>query len=308
MSKDPQSQDDPLEEAVEAFRQMTVPDRPPDAGVLARLATVAGETAAAVPVPSSSKRRHLMRVAVPSAAAALLLLGGAAVFLLTATPAPTLADVVKAAEKHKLVKFKQVQTTDTKDMVGASTESTVYADLKAPRFRSESLNRFQDPDDRTELIEEVNVSVQDATKGRHLMINTHPGGKLLPPRKDAWLGGGRGEGKKGKSYLENLQEFQQKKGVTSGKDKLDGRETVKYRFEEEGNTNTMWVDAATKLPVRLEYEMVDPTPDITRNKWVWTDYEWDPELPKGFKSLDALFDTTPPKDYKLTDDTKKDKE
>jgi len=247
-----------------------------------------------------------MRLVVSSAAAALLLLGGVAVFLLTATPSLTLADVVKAAGKYKLVKYKQVQTTDTKDLVG-TTESTMYADLKAARSRSESLNRFQDPDDRTKLIEEVNVSVQDATKGRHLMTNTHPGGKLKPPRKDAWLGGGRAEGKKGKSILENLQEFQQKKGVTSGKDKLDGRETVKYRLEEDGNTTTLWVDRTTKLPVRMEYEMIDPTPNITRNKFVWTDFEWDPELPKGFKDLDALFDTTPPKGYQLDDQTKKDK-
>jgi hypothetical protein len=303
MSDNRQPQDDPLEEAVKAFRQMSVPARPPDAGVLAQLATARGDSTPAVPVPSSSKRRYLMRLAVPSAAAALVLLGAAA-FLLTATPSPTLADVVKAAEKHKLVKFKETQTTETKDGGSGTTESTVYADLKAPRSRSESHNLFQDPDDRAKRIEEVNVSVQDATKGRWLMTGTHPGGKLKPPKKDAWLGG-CGKGKS--TLLENLQEFQQKKGVISTKDKLNGRETVKYRFEADGNTTNLWVDAATKLPVRMEYEMVDPTPNITRNKWVWTDYEWDPELPKGFKNLDALFDTTPPEGYKLDDQTKKDK-
>jgi hypothetical protein len=305
MGDNRQPQDDPLEEAVNAFRQLTVPDRPPDAGVLARLGTAPGETTPVVPVSASPKWRFLMRLAVPSAIA-LLLLGGGVLVVLTNTPSPTLADVVKAAQKYKLVKYKQVQTTDSKDHVGAMTESTVYADLKALRFRIESLNRFQDPDDRTNFIEEVNVSVQDVPKGRHLMTNTHPGGKVRPPRKDAWLGRAGGAENR-KSFLENLQEFQQKKGVTKLKDKLGGVETIRYRLEEDKQTVSIWVDAKTKLPVRMEQEFTDPTPDITRNRFVWTDFEWDPKLPKGFKNLDALFDTTPPEGYALTDETKNDK-
>jgi hypothetical protein len=305
MSDDRRPRADPLEEAVQAFRRMTVPDPPPDADVLARLGTAAADATPAVPVPFSPKRRYLMRLVVPSAAA-LVLLGTAAVFLLTTTPSPTLADVVQAAEKHKLVKYKQVQTTDTRDMVGASTESTVYADLKALRFRSESRHHFQDPDDRTKFIEEVSVSVQDAAKDRHLMTNTHAGGKVQPPRKDAWLGR-LGGAKDGKTFLQHLREFQQKKGVTQVKDKLSGVETIKYRLEEDRQTVSLWVDAKTKLPVRMEQEFTDPTPDITRNKFVWTDFEWDPELPRDFKNLDALFDTTPPGGYTLTDDTRNDK-
>jgi hypothetical protein len=305
MSDNPQPPDDPLEEAALAFRQMAVPDRPRDAGVLAQLAAASGETGPAAPVSSSLKRRYLMRLVVPSAAA-LVLLGGTAVFLLTATPSPTLADVVKATEKHKLVKYKQVQTTDTKDMVGGSTESTVYVDLKSLRYRSASLNRFQDPDDRAKFIEEVNLSIVDTSRGRHLMTNTHPGGKVLPPRKEAWLGRAGGA-RKSKSFLENLQEFQQQKGVTQVKDKLDGVQTIKYRLEDDKQTVSLWVNAKTKLPVRMEQEFTDPTPDITRNKFVWSDFEWDPKLPKGFKNLDALFDTTPPEGYKLTDETKTDK-
>src|SRR5207245_2918460 len=79
------------------------------------------ESTQPVSVPSSLRRRYLMRVVIPSTAA-LVLLGGAALFLLTATPSPTLADVVKAAKKHKLVKYKQTQTTDSKDIVGAQRE------------------------------------------------------------------------------------------------------------------------------------------------------------------------------------------
>jgi hypothetical protein len=57
----------------------------------------------------------------------------------------------------------------------------------------------------------------------------------------------------------------------------DGRETVKYRLEEDGNTTNFWVDANTKLAVRMEYEMINPTPNIRRNRFVFSDFVWEPE-------------------------------
>jgi hypothetical protein len=218
------------------------------------------------------------------------------------TPALALGDVVAAAKKHKLVKFKHKQTDSTKDG-DFSRESTYYADLKSVRFRSESRHKFQDPDERDKVIEEVSVSVQDVPNRRWLMTNTHPGGKLLPPRKDAVLMriGDEKETKKGKSLLENLEAFQKKKGVTSGKDTLGGREMIRFRLEEENSTTSLWVVAKTKLPFRLEYELVTPT---TTHKFVSTDYEWDPPLPKGFATLDALFSARPPEGYTIEDRTK----
>ena len=106
-----------------------------------------------------------------------------------------------------------------------------------------------------------------------------------------WVGPGN---KDYKSFLGAIREFQRKKDVTSGKETLDGRETVRYRLEEGGNVANVWVDANTNLPVRMEYQMIDPTPDITRNTYVWSDFEWDPELPQGFKGLDELFSARPP--------------
>lgn len=58
-----------------------------------------------------------MRLFVPSAAVALVLLGGLALSLLNSTPSVALADVVKAAENHNLVRFKQTQITETTDPV-----------------------------------------------------------------------------------------------------------------------------------------------------------------------------------------------
>ena len=89
---------------------------------------------------------------------------------------------------------------------------------------------------------------------------------------------------------------------------------MKYRVEEKFKTTILWVDAVTKLPVKLEHELTDPKilhPSVTCMKFTLTDFEWDPEL-KGFMNLDQLFDTTPPKGYKVDDlrekqDEKRDK-
>jgi outer membrane lipoprotein-sorting protein len=127
---------------------------------------------------------------------------------------------------------------------------------------------------------------------------------MKPPRKDAWLGR-IGEGRKHwKTFLENLQEFSKKKGVTSTMDKLGDREVMRFRHEADNRTDTLWVDLKTNLPVRMETQLSDPNPDTTRITFLDTEYEWDPPLPKGVKNLDELFSTTPPPGYTLDDQTK----
>jgi hypothetical protein len=302
MSENQQPTPDPLDEAIAAFQRMAVPKRPPDAEVLASLGAPREGTTRPVLDPTSLKRRYLMRLVVPSAAAVLLVAGGLGVWLLNGTAPIALAQVVQAAEKHKLVRYKQTQTDTHADGTVATLDNTVYADLKALRFRAESRHRFMDPDDRLNFIAEVNISVQDPPNNRWLMTNTHAGGKVLPPRKDAWLGRIGEERKNWKSFLENLKEFQQKKGVTSGKDTLGGREMIRFRLEEDNKMTALWVDAKTRLPFRMEHEIATPT---VTYRFVQTDFEWDPPLPKGIRNLDELFSTTPPKGYTLDDQTQK---
>jgi hypothetical protein len=307
---------EPLDEAFDALRRMPVPERPPDGELLARLA--AGTSPAAEPV-TLSRRRTLMRVVSWSAAAATLA-AAAAVFLLAGPPSTALADVLQAAEKHKLVKYKLTQTTDDKQNGNATGTSTAYADLKAPRFRTESRGMTLN-----NTVESVSVFVEDGRKDvcLHLLSETVIEGnvdkdtpdllkKILTdgrfPRKEARLTKASGDftpatDNVDKSILENLRELEQHKGVTATKDKRDGKELLKFRLEDGNTTTTLWVDRATKLPFRLEREITDQTANISRNHWVLSDFEWDPEL-KGVKDADELFSVTPPAGYKVSDETK----
>jgi hypothetical protein len=221
-----------------------------------------------------------MRVLVPSAAAAAVLLGVAGlVFLHTSSPI-ALAGVIKAAEKHKLLRVTRTQLTETTDRVAPRGEltSTEYWDLKAPRTRAES-----------RVGDQALLDVQDYVKGRQLMTNSKTKTATVFLRKA-----------QKRSFLDNLRKLQERKETTSAKDTLDGREIVKYSLKEGNNTTALWVNPKTRLPVRLEYEMINPTPTITLNRYTWTDFAWDPELP-GVSSLDELFSTVPPQGYQVTE-------
>jgi hypothetical protein len=224
-----------------------------------------------------------MRLLLSSAAAALLLAGTLGLLVLHGTVPSAVADVVKAARRHKLVRYKQQQT-----VFKEVTVSTCYADLMARRLRSES--RGERPDG-----EPVLVSVQDGA--RRLTTDSR--------QKTAWLD----LTPKGfRSFCCSLEDFELNKGVSQAKDRLGDLATVKYCFRGGNQASSLWVDAKTRLPVRMEQELTDPGVNIVRERFVWSDFEWDPELPGGFRNLDDLFSTRPPEGYALDDRAKKEKQ
>jgi outer membrane lipoprotein-sorting protein len=294
MSTDPEP--DPLDAVFDAIRREPVPDRPPDAELLAWLA--AGPSPAAQPV-TLARRRMIMRIAKWSLAAAVLAAVGAAV-LFTSSANIALADVLKAAENHKLVKFKATATITYHP--GGEEENTetkvelVYADLRAARFRQESPEAVRGP------FRSSGYAVYDYTKDRCLGVyNNQPTD-------------GAGAGEKGavlsilstapnyqltkRTLLDELRELESHKDAKVVKED----KSVRYTVVDGKETTTLWVDTATKLPVRMVVE-VEPSETRPRIRIESTDFEWDPEL-KEFKSLDDVFSLTPPEGYKLEDRTK----
>jgi hypothetical protein len=281
MSDDQRPAPDSLNEAIEAFGQMCVPPGPPDDEVLARLGALQGGTARPASNPSRSTRRGRLTRFLPPSAAALLVIGLVGLSLLSGTTAVALADVVKAAQKHKLVRYREQLLTGTDDGTGARRDSIVHADLRAPRLHSES--RVADPGG-----EAVFLSVHDGR--RHLTTDSRQKTARLGPAPKGY-----------KSVLCCLEEFERKQGVVQGADKLGDVRVVTYHLEEEKQTTSLWVDARTKLPLRMEQVFFDPAADSQRRRLVWTDFAWDSELPNGCRSPDELFSTRPPDGYALLD-------
>lgn len=259
-----------------------------------------------------------MRVVSLSAAASIVAAG--AMIFLAGPPSVALADMVKAAEKHKLVKYTLKETFEDENnaavKVGTSTY-VGYADLTAPRFRQErpkilTLNG---------AVESSSYTVQDNTKNRILRVFTetvapgaeddpgkaeilrqvreNPGSKPFP-RKEASLGTvSSAPGVNNKlTFLDNLRALQAHEDAVSSREDLRGRQTVKYVVEDGARTTTLWVDPETKLPVQMKVVQIGGG----KLTYEYTDFEWDPQ-PKGGKGPDALFDTTPPDGYEVKDET-----
>ena len=284
MSEQQQPIHDTLDGAIEAFERMNVPDRPRDAVVLAQLDAESNHKAQPVPIPAASKRgRYLLRFLVPSAAA-VLMLGLIGLLLLTDSTSKALAEVVNAAKKHKFVRHRQeeIRGTDAKDV---PLHSTIYADFTAPRLYSES--RINDANG-----DSVRLSIHDGK--HHLTTDSREKTAKLDIAPKGY-----------KSLLCCLEEFQQKKGVTQARANLDGQATVKYTHTDSKQTTILWVDATTKLPLRLEQQFLDPSPGVAQSTLIWTEFAWDPPLPQGVTNLDELFSTRPPDGYALDDRTKK---
>ena len=79
-----------------------------------------------------------MRVTELSLAASVLAAAGGLLYM-GGFPMPVLADVLEAATKHTLVKYKMTQADETKDgSTAIPLVQAAYADLRAPRFRLEN--------------------------------------------------------------------------------------------------------------------------------------------------------------------------
>ena len=293
MSTDPEP--DPLNTVFDAIRREPVPDRPPDAELLARLA--AGPSPAAQPV-TLARRRMIMRIAKWSLAAAVLAAVGAAV-LFSSSANIALADVLKATENHRLVKFKVMVTVMddpgvTTDDPGTTVE-TVYADLRAPRFRQEMPEAVRGP------FRSSGYTVYDHAKDRQLHVyNNQPADGIGAGKKAAVLSTLSANQQPTKRTLtEELRQLEAHKDVRVAKEE----KSVRYTVVDGNETTTLWVDTATKLPVRMVDDVEQPHETVARLRIDLTEFEWDPEL-KGFKSFDDLFSLTPPEGYKLEDRTK----
>lgn len=301
---------EPLDALFDAIRQEPVPNRPPDAALLARLTA---EPRPAAEHPTLTQRRIVMRIVTWSLAASVLAAIGAAI-LLTGSPGVALADVVKATEKHKVVKYKCSITVtanpppgmviDDPDVLKSDpSESIIYADLRAARYREVKPEVDVIPNPGRGPVQQSSSIVVDRPKNRRLIVytlrpldatNVEEKGAILSTIPEAE------QDNPNLTILDHLRDIETHKNALAEKE----GPSVRFTVADEKKMTTLWVDAATKLPVRMVCEEDQPAAGVKQIRLEFSDFEWDPEL-KEFKSLDELFSLTPAEGYKLDDQTKK---
>ena len=326
---DPFYDDARLEEAAEAIRSQSIPE---DAVVrveqralqlpLTLQAAPVGRTPPLSPALSFFKRSTQMKSLVRYGVAAAVIFGIALVLHFGSNSnVLALGEVTQAVREHKFVQYKQTEITkNTSTTPGippgtesTTTQSTVYADLKGLRYRTEK-DTWHDGT--------MFLNIEDYSNRKTLMVN--------PKERKATVNLLAEWGTKPKPMFEELEKLRENKNTKMTKEKLDGRDVLVYRLENkvqnkltfgsvgsviEPSTTTVWVEPETKLPVRIEALFVFPVAKINPSaearpnpvpidpkdvvyteasiQLIVSDFVWDAE----FKDADALFSLEPPEGY-----------
>ncbi|MHC4623576.1 MAG: LolA-like protein [Planctomycetota bacterium] len=170
------------------------------------------------------------------------------------------------------------------------------------------------------------VAIYDRRSGKELRLNPKSKTGMMLYKV------GRDKGKGVINYLDWLANLHEKSGRFEGQEEIDGRTAnvfvVEQDFRASIRKRTIWVDAETDLPVRVELvDMPDPDEGIivpemsldlkdfggeendvrtirisgdgvqSKRTIVWSDFVWDPDLDE------SLFSVEPPEGYSVEEIT-----
>ncbi len=292
-------EDDPLDEVIRAFRRMPVPDAPDAALLFPRPQSQLAMTEPVGTSPSRRFWRFLMRPTVRYglAAAMLTIVFGWLAFGPSSSFA--LADVIRAAEQHKLVQYKlQMTSAERPGQPREETRGTVYVDLVRPRSRFEA-----EPEPLDDGTSRQNVTIQDQV-ARETMFQTNVLRRVVDEKGEARIvvqGQGSilrerdldewgqfsarlsppgafvfGDAPEKTLFLDALSALQTHNGTTSAKGRLGGRDVMIFSAKGGTARSTVWVDRETKLPLRIEQSFLDGGTGLETARSISTVFVWDP--------------------------------
>ena len=262
------SPDDPVARAEAAFLRTPVPDGP-SPEVIAR--TLAALTAKTDQKTTPWIRRNTILATLRIAAAALVAAGGSAYFALHPSAEATefAATAQKLREAHSL----------------SYTAIVESAELKLA-FTSKIL--FKEPNlFRTEVPGGI-VTIIDSAAGKQLILNAATKTALLLEAKPAVAPSGQAAGV---GLLERLRRLTEGDAKPMGEKAIGSIRARGYQVSNLGTPMTIWIDPATRLPIRFESD------DRIQGKEIHftaSNFQIDPEID------DALFRTDPPAGYALS--------
>jgi outer membrane lipoprotein-sorting protein len=279
MNEPSSHEDDLLDEAVAAVRQMPTPERPLDSVVLESLRH--GELPGPTSLPNTLFEKVLrmhpfVRYGIVALVGSVLLLIGFG----THSNALLLADVMKAVAKHKTVKF------ETKNESPAGLSGGFQAEPGPARQRPPMTRTNFATLDRMHVRTENpggSVTILDLGKGVFLT--------LFPEEKRAVVSKFPGK-RSALGLLEMIEQLENNKQTIASQEQLDGVDVVVYRLTKDAVKSTIWADRGTMLPLRAEMEMLKGP----RQKTTMTGFVWDPPIPDP----ETFFSVEPPAGYEVT--------
>ncbi|HEX4069764.1 MAG TPA: hypothetical protein VHX68_01290 [Planctomycetaceae bacterium] len=279
MNEPSSHEDDLLDEALAALRRMPTPDRPPDSLVLESLRH--GERLAPSSLPKTLFEKVLrmhpfVRYGIVALVGSVLLLIGFG----KRSGTLLLADVMKAVAKHKTVKF-ETKNESMAGLSGGSQAGPGSARQRPPMTRTNygTLDRMH------VRSEDSHGGVTTLDLGKGVFLTLFPGEKRAVVSKFPGKRSSPG-------LLEIIERLENDKQTIASQEQLDGVDVVVNRLTKDNVKSTIWVDRYTLLPLRVEREMLQGSPQKT----TMTGFVWDPPIPEPEK----FFSVEPPAGYEVT--------
>jgi hypothetical protein len=306
--------DEPLDAVIAAFRQMPVPAPPDPALLFPRRGAARATSETSDAISSRGSWRLLLRATARYGAVAAMLLVAFVWLLASSSRSLALAEVIRATGLHELVRYEvHCNITVRPDMPKIETTGTVYVDLLRPRIRFEGhpepdgeglVSRLVVHDGRSgDTLDSIRVSRRLEGDDGRARSEVHPLVMVADRRPD-----GKGEVFSSSvrpgwkdilpvselsdklRFLDALRTLERRKGTTSVKDWLYGRQVIKFSAKEPNSTYIIWVDPQTKLPLRIEYQFRDAASGGQTTRLVCKNFEWDPKV----ADVESLFRTESP--------------
>jgi outer membrane lipoprotein-sorting protein len=280
MSNSPKEEDregDVLARLAEAFADLSVPAGPP-AAVKERLLVSLGQQSAQPAAVRSLRSWKGINMRKAMSAAIFLVAATAAAAYWIPRPGGTsaaFAEMLNRIQEIRTVSFQMA--VDMKEFPDEFPLATRLTAMDPGWLRTEVLIGGQRA-----------VMISNYSQQKQLVLFPETKQGLLRPIRNA-------KAMQGKNYVQRLRNLKEQHATFVGDDQIDGKPALKYDYQHRGDAYTLWLDAATKLPVRVESASEqDPSQEdvhMTMSDFVWdvavNEADFSLELPEGYEMMAA---------------------
>ncbi|NOZ38954.1 MAG: DUF2092 domain-containing protein [Planctomycetes bacterium] len=272
--KKPNDQRDPLDRLTEAFANLPVPAGPDDEvkqRLLETLARSSDEPVTITLVPFW--RRNAMRKFASVAAVVLVVLGIATYLSPTENGGPSSA---YAAMIEQLQEIRSMSYTTRIIMLPGQTGMAVRTQvLNQDQIREEILVKTEEQGDPTIF----SVLIHDSKLGKVLLLQlTEKTAKIIEMSEQL-------VGPQQPGFLEKFRKMRPDHAEYLGKEALNGKEVLKYKYKKPDGHYMLWLDPDSQLPVKAVIADVADSKKVNA-KFEMTDFVWNPELDESLFSLE----------------------
>lgn len=260
---------DVLARLTEAFADLSVPAGPPAAVKERLLVSLGRQSAQPAAFPSLRSWRSMNMRKVLSAAIFLVAATAAAAYWI---PRPGAAGDAFAEMLHRIQEIRTASFQMSVKMKDSPDEFPLQWNMTA-----------MDPGWlRTEMLVGDQRAVMIASYPQQKMLMLFPATKraVLKPTK------AQAGSPQGKNYVERLRNMKPEHAKFVSDDEVDGKPALKYEYQHRGDFYTLWLDATTKLPVRVEFgdEHDASQADV---RVTMANFDWDAAVNEAEFSLEA---------------------